>query len=108
MAAKPGRGRGTLFLACPASAVEYCRGTFKLTVSGRTIAHGRFKLVPGYVKPVTVTVTGKLLAKLKRKHRLRAELTTNSGDAAKRHNHKKRKTPIQLTYVRAAKPRARS
>ena len=100
-AVMPGMGHSTLLLYCPASASKYCRGTFTLRTSGaggKTIARGGFKTIPGYVHPVNLTVTGKLLAKLERKHKLRVQLTTKARDAAKRHNHKDRRITVTLSY----------
>ncbi len=107
---------GIIWVAAPAGAAAQSTtaidldGTYTLSSPDglECPGSGRFKIIPGYVHAVTLTVKGKLLATLKRRHRLRARLTTNARDAARRHNHKKRKTAIQLTYVRAAKPPARS
>jgi hypothetical protein len=98
-AAKAGKGHGTLLLACPVSAIKYCRGTFKLKLSGRTIARGGFKMPAGYVHPVTITVSGNLFVQLERRHQLTAKLTTTARDGARHHNAKVRRLSIRLTYV---------
>lgn len=95
------KGHGTLLLLCPVSAVKYCRGTYSLrttTHHAQTIAHGSFEMIPGYVDPIKLTITGKLLAQLQHKHRIRVLLTTSARDAAKRHNHKTRNITVTLVY----------
>jgi hypothetical protein len=100
-AVKRGKGHGTLLLFCPISAAKYCRGTFAVRTTAKhpqRLAARRFKILPGYVKPVALTISGKLLANLERAHHLAARLTTTAHDGAKPAHHKKRSIKLKLVY----------
>jgi hypothetical protein len=82
-----------------------CRGTIKLhtnTHAPTTIATGSFTTAPGYVHPVTLTITGKLLTTLQHRHRLHATISINAHDGAKPIRRKTTVTKITLVYQTAA------
>ncbi len=91
---------GTLSLFCPPSTTGYCQGTFALGTSGkagRQIAAGPFKILPGDVHAVTLTITGTLLATLGHAHRVRVVLKTTAHDGSKPPEHKNTTTRITLS-----------
>ena len=100
VAATREKGHAKLLLSCPVSAVKYCQGTFGVTAGRRVIARGRFKILPGYVHQVRITIGGKLMSELERKHHLRATLSATVRDGAKRGERKTRVSHLKLTYVR--------
>jgi hypothetical protein len=100
-AAQTKTGHGTLYLKCPVSAVKKCAGTYTLNLAGtngRTITSGRFRIVPGYVQPIKLTITGPLLTKLRNNHRLSAVITTHAHDAAKHPHRATKRSRLTLVY----------
>jgi hypothetical protein len=95
------RGYGRLLLLCAATTTRYCKGTYILAMPGKhpqRIARGNFKIVPGCVKTVALTITGKALTTLQRAHHLTARLTTTAHDGAKPAHHKNTDTKVKLVY----------
>lgn len=79
------------------SAAEHL-GSYGLANSQIALAQGSFKLAPGTVKPVTITLKGELLATLKHAHKLKVTLTTKAHDDAKPDNSKTRMITLTLLY----------
>ena len=97
---KPERLVATLRLLCPPVTARYCAGSFRFIAFGNhgvLIAHRSFKLVPGQVLTTKLPISKRVLAALKRAHRVRTLLTVIARDG-KRHPDR-RKTKAKLTLI---------
>ena len=96
---KPERLVATLRLLCPPVTARYCAGSFRFVTFGRhgmLIARRHFKLVPGQVLAVKLPVSKRLLATLKRAHRVHTLLTVIARDGKRHPDRKKTKAKITL------------
>ncbi len=95
------KGHGALQLLCPPITTGSCVGTIVILTTGRhpiTIARASFRLKPGFAKRITVTVPAKLLATLKRKHRITVKAVISAHDGAKQPHHKHATRNLNLVY----------
>jgi parallel beta-helix repeat protein len=98
-------GHGTVTLTCPPRTTKACSGTLVIKTTSRhptTIAKLRFKIDPGFRKPLRFTVPASVFTKLQRRHKLKVNATTTAHDGAKHPHHKTKRFTLTLVYKKPA------